>query len=736
MKRPTVALAIIVKNEESNLPRLLESVSGCFDEIHVTDTGSTDRTVEIARAFGARVHNFEWCDDFSRARNASFEPVTTDYVCWLDADDVLENPEGFKKFRDDVMGLSDYHAAAYHYASDDIGKATCTFVRERVVRVSRKFKWKYPIHEGITPDSATDAGTVKVNYSPSWAVRHMRTEADVQKDRGRNLGIFEKMKAKGALDSRMSYYYGKELFEAQRADEAISVLGGACSKPDLEPHDRILAYQFLLYALIQKERYDVALQIGFTALQLAPQRAEILCVIADCLVKMNRPADAIPYYSAAQACQTGVPAGFAAPVFFHDACYSHYPLNQKARILANLGDLSGAEKAASEAAAKHGDPESKSILAEVIRIRDLTLGFKNAKDCEDIVITTAPMTAYEFDPAIAESKAMGGSETALIEMAKHLKRLSGRPVKVFNMRQTDGVFKGVEYISNQKVNEYFSANKPYAHIAWRHNLKLTDAPTFVWCHDLQTPGIEQSDAYVKAFALTPFHSRYMQATQMVPESKIYVTRNGIIPERFEDKLPKEPLRFVYGSSPDRGLDRAMRVLDRVRARGFTDVTLHVHYGIEHLHRYGLGALAEKLKAMFAERPWVKYHGATQQDELMDSYKRSAYCVQPSDWIETSMISAMELTACGVYPIMRRIGGVADTLAQAEAAGMATLVDSDCITDEQHDLYADAVVSAIEREAYKKVILAPGAFSWAHIAYEWLEDLPKMIAAQEGYGKTA
>src|SRR3954462_10439850 len=98
--RPSLSLAMIVKNEAENLPRLFASVKDCVDEIHICDTGSTDGTVEIAKAHGAVVTHFEWCDDFSAARNASFQDVKTDYVLWLDGDDVLENPDGFRRFRD------------------------------------------------------------------------------------------------------------------------------------------------------------------------------------------------------------------------------------------------------------------------------------------------------------------------------------------------------------------------------------------------------------------------------------------------------------------------------------------------------------------------------------------------------------------------------------------------------------------------------------------------------------
>jgi hypothetical protein len=94
--RARVSLSMIVKNEEANLSRCLESVRGVFDEIVVLDTGSRDRTVEIARSFGARVFDFAWVDDFAAARNAALARARGDYAFWLDADDLIEPPERAK----------------------------------------------------------------------------------------------------------------------------------------------------------------------------------------------------------------------------------------------------------------------------------------------------------------------------------------------------------------------------------------------------------------------------------------------------------------------------------------------------------------------------------------------------------------------------------------------------------------------------------------------------------------
>jgi tetratricopeptide (TPR) repeat protein len=84
-----LSLCMIVKNEELALPKCLGSVKGVVDEMVVLDTGSGDRTPEIAREFGARVYHFEWCNDFSAARNQSLKYVQGDWVLVLDADEVL-----------------------------------------------------------------------------------------------------------------------------------------------------------------------------------------------------------------------------------------------------------------------------------------------------------------------------------------------------------------------------------------------------------------------------------------------------------------------------------------------------------------------------------------------------------------------------------------------------------------------------------------------------------------------
>ncbi len=716
---PSVGLYCIAKNEEQNLPRFRESLKDCFDQLVLVDTGSTDRTVELAKELGFEVHHFDWIDDFAAARNFALSKVTQEFSCWLDLDDVLSNAEGFKQFKRDIMGLGDYWVANYNYSMDKAGKPTCTFIRERVVRMGRGLQWRYFLHEGIPP---VGNAPLRVQSTRLWEVNHLRTDEDMKKDKSRNLKIIEGKAKQGKLDPRMTYYYGKELFESGQPVESIPKFLEAASSPELELHDRILCHQYTGWAYMQCNQFQKAIEQANLGLMIAPHRAEFHVMIGDSHLKQNNFVNAIPFYHAAKNCMLDTGANH--PIFYNAEAYKAYPANQLSRIYANIGKLDEAIEEA-KLSARVGNHEGEILLNEIIKMTSASTSFKNAEECGDIVLSCINHP-YEWDANIAKTRSMGGSETAAIEMAYHLHKQSGRKVIVFNKRTQDVTIDGVEYISNAKMPDYFAKNKPWLHIAWRHNLKLTDAKTFLWGHDLWTQGAENAANYVKHLCLTPFHKRWVMGNQMIAEDKIYVTRNGIKPERFKDgPWTKDPFKFVFPNSPDRGLDRAMLVLDKVR-ESYPKVTLDVFYGVEHLDQYGHTALKNKLLEMFKERPWVTYHGATQQDKLMEAFKGAAYWLSPSDWIETSCISAMEFIGTGIYPIFRGIGGIVDTLAPFTEKGMATQVNSEAVTDAELGNFVRATLHALDEEKYKLVNADMTLYSWEKVAQEWLSELPKFM----------
>lgn len=102
---PTISVCMIVKNEEENLKKLLPVLKNVADEIIIIDTGSSDRTKDIARIYTEKVHDFPWINHFSKARNESISHATKDYILWCFHPDTLITTEsGLKKISEIKVG--------------------------------------------------------------------------------------------------------------------------------------------------------------------------------------------------------------------------------------------------------------------------------------------------------------------------------------------------------------------------------------------------------------------------------------------------------------------------------------------------------------------------------------------------------------------------------------------------------------------------------------------------------
>lgn len=205
----TISLCMIVKNEEDTLARCLESVKDIMDEIIIVDTGSTDKTKEIAGKYTDHIYDFEWIDDFSAARNFSFSKAAKEYVMWLDADDIILESDRYRliKFKRNFEADADTIIMRYDLTSK--GAVTASFYRERIVKRSCGFQWQDPVHEYILVSGSYQQIDI--------AITHMKE----QDPTGRNLEILEKYIAKGnILSKRNWFYYARELFQAGELEKA------------------------------------------------------------------------------------------------------------------------------------------------------------------------------------------------------------------------------------------------------------------------------------------------------------------------------------------------------------------------------------------------------------------------------------------------------------------------------------------------------------------------------------
>jgi len=165
---------MIVKNEEKNIEQALSWGKGIVCEQIVVDTGSTDKTVEIAEKLGARVYHFEWIDDFSAAKNYAIEQATGNWIAFLDADEyfskedaktlltTLKRIRNDEDLRDTCLGLN-----MPLLNLDDDGKVSSVYDQERVFRNVPEARYKGKIHEqiGLPPESIKYFDEIKIIHT-------------------------------------------------------------------------------------------------------------------------------------------------------------------------------------------------------------------------------------------------------------------------------------------------------------------------------------------------------------------------------------------------------------------------------------------------------------------------------------------------------------------------------------------------------------------------------------------
>lgn len=230
----TLSIACIVKNEEKSLARMLRTVSEIADEIIVTDTGSSDRTLEIARDFGAKIFYFEWTDDFSAAKNFSLAQASMDWVLFLDADEELINPQNIRPYLSDNSEKA-YMLQVIHLKQEASDSSTGVNTSLRLFPNNSGYKFFGSVHEHlINPESDFQKSMISESYIRHYGFQQSKNQ--LVKKRIRNLRLLEKsLKSQSEND----YYYYLCFLSAQE----YSLLGKY--KKAMEYFEKCLNYHDL-----------------------------------------------------------------------------------------------------------------------------------------------------------------------------------------------------------------------------------------------------------------------------------------------------------------------------------------------------------------------------------------------------------------------------------------------------------------------------------------------------------
>jgi GT2 family glycosyltransferase/Tfp pilus assembly protein PilF len=311
---PRLSVCLITKNEEKFLKKCLASVRDIATQIVVVDTGSTDRTMQIAREFGAGVHHFTWCDDFGAARNAAIEHARGDWVLILDADEELL-PAHKQTIRDEMTAGS---VMAYRLPIIDEGREAegCSYV-PRLFRNAPGLFFVGRVHEQIfaSLEVRRQSWGLENKLGKSMLLHHGYTK-EVVADRNkieRNLRLLELAIEEMPNEPNLLMSLGLELVRSgkleaglekyREAFDAISALPGEQVVPELR---ETLLSQMCTHLMAAKRFQDIvklwdtpfaksasmtasqhfALGLAYMELKQAQEAGQQM---KQCLNKRNRP---------------------------------------------------------------------------------------------------------------------------------------------------------------------------------------------------------------------------------------------------------------------------------------------------------------------------------------------------------------------------------------------------------------------------------------------------------------
>ena len=262
-----VSVCIIAKNEENCIEECLRRLAKYDWEIVVADTGSTDRTVEIARKYTSAVYSFAWTNDFSAARNFSVSKASNDYILILDCDEYLEENEHTagvisalpSYISPEQIGVFTLHNPTVGYASSGTASAMTTD------SIARFFHRKHMRFEGSVHEQLTGiTGESKSYVSIPLSFYHIGYQTPLLRKQkaSRNIPLLEAELASHPDNPYLYYQLGRSYFSIADYAKALSYFEAALS---MELDERVEYVQTLVesygYCLLNLKQYQKALEL-------------------------------------------------------------------------------------------------------------------------------------------------------------------------------------------------------------------------------------------------------------------------------------------------------------------------------------------------------------------------------------------------------------------------------------------------------------------------------------------
>lgn len=766
-KTPTLSVAMIVKNEEQHLAKTLESLKNIYDQLVIVDTGSTDKTKDIAKEFNAEVYDLKLDPfHFGDARNFSFSKCTGDWILWLDADDVIENPDQVKEMIEALPSTVDAVAVDYLYAFDHRGLCTAKHMKERLIKNNGSLTWQGVLHEAMIP-------TRKVTpiFSDRFVIRHDKSDADHKKSALRNYTIISKwIEEEGGdntdprnLLSLANACLGLDMFE-----EAIKWFDKFTKRSGWDEEVYIALHRIAVCAR-RLNHLDLALEFEFKALELLPNVKDAYLGLAETYHLMGKEEKAEHWTMLSFAKRNQAKA-----TVYNPSQYEFQPYWLLANIYINMAtagkgfsfvtkalemldkcsEILGSDDKEiakrrsflqeevertklAEAVVKVGaelknEDEEKfklftTIIPKLAHPHPVVAKMRNSVDIKtetsgkDITIFCG--ACFEEWDGNSLDQGVGGSEEAVIHMAKRLVN-RGWNVEVYNGILEPKEIDGVHYKPWWEFNQQ---NATDVFIAWRQPavfdvLKPNSKKNYLWIHDMIQAGEFTQDRLEKVDKVMFLSKPHRNFFPNVPEEKVMYTSNGIDLSMLEvdaKDVERKPWKMIYTSSPDRGLLCLLKMWPKIKEK-YPEAEFYWYYGWQTFDAHNQGNLErmsfKKQILDLLNQEGVHEGGRIDHHAIAKEMASSSLWVYPTEFIETSCITAMKAQALGCIPVTTDVGALSETVRHGVKLKHSDIYSN---AEAQEDFIRQIGIAHETAQVTREVMQKDAeVFSWDKVAESW------------------
>lgn len=696
-----IAVSMITGDDwrKEEIKCLLESLEPHCHALYVNWNG-TKRKPRWGAWTSMPIHYVQtkWEDDFAAARNAAYHMIPKKdfgWWLWLDTDDILVAPEGFAPILDDIDPYTRGVFMRYAYAIEpNTGHCVVEQWRERLMSTDWVWMWKWPIHEVCVAPQGTQFTRADGELGQKVYIEHLRKSGEDRGARERNRRIIMKAYRQYPNEPRYAYYFANEcLAEAENSepgprkvqfcDSAIVAYQkflGMRMMPSDDTYGASVRVGELFY---MKEDYTGAVDAYLQAARFYPDWPDAWVGCAKALLQLQ---DWRRMYAFANiACNLEKPNTSAA---IENMNYDFNPLVLRGIANQELGNLKEALSDYKAARKIYDDPEAKleariKVVQQKLKepkredpweVRKRTRGTKREKS---ICFYTNPI-AETWNQDTLKAGGHGGSETLVLEMAPCF-AADGWRVSVFGCPGDDHRGLGSDGVEYWRSEDWLPI-EPYTVFVSSRAITPFGGPIdskakFLWMHDVNLgPSLRSivSDT-TKIIPISNWHAQHLQSLYGIPSDHMHVIPNwldmSLYPEREEYS---DGHRFIWSSSPDRGLEHLLALWPLIRER-WSDATLEVFYGWDFIDKilsqmpnhptshlkYLVGQHWEELGGEDAGLYW---YGRQPPAVLAEHQLQSDIWAYPTGFMETFCLTAIQSQAAGCIPVTTALAALNENVA--------------------------------------------------------------------------